>query len=62
MCKEQGKGKSKDQVAFDPNCWQPKILDKFLNNMDSCNHRAETRSRRAGAHVDWDREKALHQD
>eukprot|EP00959_Pyramimonas_sp_CCMP1952_P374396 7840802-Pyramimonas_sp.AAC.1 len=62
MCKEQGKGKSKDQVPLDPSRWQHWIIDKFLDDMSTNNHHVEAWPRSAGVYVDWDREQRLYQD
>eukprot|EP00959_Pyramimonas_sp_CCMP1952_P402226 8428808-Pyramimonas_sp.AAC.1 len=62
MCKEQGKGKSKDQAPFDPGRWHHWIIDNFLEYMSTNNYHVEAWSRNAGVYMDWEREQKLYQD
>ncbi len=62
MCKEQGKGKSKDQAPFDPRRWQQWIIDKFLDDMKASNYQVDRWPSSAGVYVDWEREQKLYQE
>ncbi|CAK0910615.1 unnamed protein product [Prorocentrum cordatum] len=58
----QEKGETRSRVKFDPSCWKSDMIERFLGEMARGRYVVGTWPRNAGAHVDWGREDALHQE
>ena len=58
----QEKGKTRGHVKFDPSCWKPDMIDRFLDEMARSRYDVGAWSRNAGVYIDWDRENALHRE